>query len=150
MYLIRNFASLTEMKLHDMNRNGLLDCYRIAITTWWEVLVRRMLCWFSWSFFGSRDLVQDRLLIQKDRLVIMMSAVSRMTWRYDSRMTIHDWNLKFHDMETWMASDRSGGGDDHRIAIWDGFLKNNYYFGIWNVKILGASVATGIWDGRRS
>ena len=72
---------------------------------------------FAGSFFGSRDLVQDRLPIQKDRLVIMMSADSKMTLRHDSRMTIHDWNLKFHDMETWMASDRSGGGDDHRIAI---------------------------------
>ena len=105
MYLIRNFASQVKMKSHDMNRDGMLDC----CSTWFGGS--------AGSFFGSSDLVQDRLPIQKDRLVIMMSAVSRMALRHDSRMTIHDWNLKSHDMETWMASDRSGGGDDHRIAI---------------------------------
>lgn len=36
MYLIRNFASRTKMKSHDMNRNGLLDCYLTAIAAWWK------------------------------------------------------------------------------------------------------------------
>ena len=125
MYLMRNFASWTKMKSHDMNGDGMLDC----CSTWFGGS--------AGSFFRSRDLVQDRLPIRKDRLDIMMSADSRMAWRHDSRMNMHDWNLKFHDMETWMASDGSGGGDGYRIAIWDGFLKNNYYFGIWNVKIMG-------------
>lgn len=49
-------------------------------------------------FFRIARSWQDRLPIQKDRLVIMMSAVSRITWRHDSWMTRHDWNLKFHDM----------------------------------------------------
>lgn len=32
--LDKKLHSLTEMKSHDMNREGLLDCYRIAIATW--------------------------------------------------------------------------------------------------------------------
>ena len=138
MYLIRNFASLTEMKLHDMNRDGLLDCYRIAITTWWEVLVRRMLYWLSWSFFGSRDLVQDRLPIQKDRLVIMVSAVSRMAWRHEDMIRgwpcmIGIWNSMTWEslvsLGTGMASDGNGGEEVNAIGqkSWDGFLKNNYF-----------------------
>lgn len=67
MYLIRNFASQVKMKSHDMNRDGLLDC----CDTWFGGS--------AGSFIRSRDLVQDRLPIQKDRLVIMMSADSRMT-----------------------------------------------------------------------
>ena len=43
MYLIRNFASQVKMKSHDMNRDGMLDCYRIAIAAWCEV-------------YGSEDL----------------------------------------------------------------------------------------------
>lgn len=63
MYLMRNFASWTKMKSHDMNGDGMLDC----CSTWFEGS--------AGSFFGSRDLVHGRLPIQKDRLVIMMSAI---------------------------------------------------------------------------
>lgn len=36
MCLIRNFASRTKMKSHDMNWDGMLDCYRIANAAWWK------------------------------------------------------------------------------------------------------------------
>ncbi len=66
MYLMRNFASWTKMKSHDMNGDGMLDC----CSTWFGGS--------AGSFFRSRDLVQDIFPIRKDRLDIMMSADSRM------------------------------------------------------------------------
>ena len=44
IYLIRNFASWTKMKSHDMNGDGMLDC----CSTWFGGS--------AGSFFGSRDL----------------------------------------------------------------------------------------------
>jgi hypothetical protein len=52
MYLVRNFASRTKMKSHDMNRDGMLDGY----ATWFGGSAE--------SFIGSRDLVNNRLPIR--------------------------------------------------------------------------------------
>ena len=123
MCLIRNFPSRVKMKSHDMNRDGLLDCYRIAVAAWWEkIIIFYNMKWYvmgrfwfggfvgmpyriarSWtsSCYTRRMFGQGQV---KDIhgwqgwLVIMVSAVSGMAWRHDSRMTWWVWNLKFHDM----------------------------------------------------
>lgn len=122
------------MKSHDMNRDVILDCYRIAIAAWWEVYGSEDM----WdALIGSRDLDRDRLSIREGWLVIVMIAVSGMAWRHgDERLSfmIHDVYLKSHDMkyrsrdlETWDGECYQrlllGVKKIHHLQGGDGFMK---------------------------
>jgi hypothetical protein len=133
MYLIRNFASQVKMKSHDMNWDGLLNCY----TTW---------------FGGSAGSFSDRaILFMIDfqyKKIDWSSWWVLSSWCHEDMIPVWPYPIGIWNCMTWesvaslgtgMVSDGSGGGDCYRIAIWNGFLKNNYYFGIWNVKMLGVA-----------
>lgn len=156
MYLIRNFASLTKMKSHDMNRDGKLF---IMVSS-----VSRMKTWFHDSRITCSDwnlklhdmwigLVDEKLECRRTKMEMNeANAIGQKSWDGFANNNYYFCNMKCKDVgwHWWNGGGRTAGRKEFITCMnHDSWFPDRIVFwwkAYWEIGLVGKLGLLAYWE----